>query len=59
MKALVKRTAEPGLWLADVPNAGGLATGESIEVELAVTGGAPLELTLVWTDPPAAPEGVR
>ena len=43
------------LWLAEVSNAAGLATGESIEVKLAVGAGEPFELTLVWTDPPAAP----
>ena len=39
----------------DVWNAAGLATGETAEYSVAASPGEPLEVTLVWTDPPAAP----
>jgi hypothetical protein len=42
------------LWLVDVANADGLATGETFTTGFGVTSpGEPLKLTLVWTDPPA------
>lgn len=45
-----------GLRLFDLPNAAGLATGETIRLPLAVTSSAePLKLTLAWTDAPAQP----
>jgi hypothetical protein len=45
-----------GLVVRDVPNGGGLKTGEATHLELAVTSpDEPLEVTLVWTDPPAEP----
>jgi hypothetical protein len=43
-------------YLFDLPNAQGLVTGESIELSFSVADAAePLELTLVWTGPPALP----
>jgi hypothetical protein len=44
------------LWLLDVPNAGGIAAGQSLRATLAVSDASePLKLTLAWTDPPAQP----
>jgi hypothetical protein len=42
------------LEVVEVPNAEGLATGETATLELSVVSSAePLKATLVWTDPPA------
>jgi hypothetical protein len=46
------------LRVADVPDALGLAAGQSSTVNLAVHAGAPLKVTLVWTDPPGVPRTV-
>ena len=44
------------LYLFDIPNAQGIATGESVQVPLVVTGQEEtLKLTLVWADPPGLP----
>jgi len=44
------------LWIVDVRNADGLATGESIEYELQVEEPTEkLKVTLAWTDPPGTP----
>jgi hypothetical protein len=41
--------------VVDVPNAGGLAAGSTFQSRFEVTDSAePLEVTLVWTDPPGA-----
>ncbi|MEO1129683.1 MAG: S8 family serine peptidase [Planctomycetota bacterium] len=43
------------LYVEDVRNADGLSTGEQTGTEVNVTGaGAPLRITLVWTEPPAS-----
>jgi len=45
------------MWVHDLRNADGLNTGEIAEYPIAVTASTEkLKLTLVWTDPPPAPE---
>jgi hypothetical protein len=43
------------LRVADVPDAIGLAAGQSSTVNLSVRAGIALKVTLVWTDPPGVP----
>ncbi|MBL0927191.1 MAG: S8 family serine peptidase [Phycisphaerales bacterium] len=43
-----------GLWVADVRNASGLVTGGVAQYTLQVASGQPLEVTLAWSDAPAA-----
>lgn len=43
------------LFARDIRNSSGLTTGATFEQGINVVAGVPLEITLVWTDPPAAP----
>lgn len=49
------QTDDPRLLIWDVPNAQGLATGETLEYAIEVQAGKPLKIILAWTDPPALP----
>lgn len=50
--ALVFAGGARKLRIADVPNATGLAAGQTSTIQLNVRAGMPLKAVLVWTDPP-------